>query len=57
MSSTIRGGITDEDYCVLEFVAESARYYGFGGSGDVSREELAQYDVNEELKNFWGELS
>ena len=52
-------GIGDKDYCVLEFVAESARYYGFGenGSGDISQKELAEYDAVQELKNFWGELS
>ena len=52
-------GIGDKDYCVLEFVAESARYYGFGenGSGDISQKELAEYDAVQELKNFWGEIS
>lgn len=50
------GGIEDEDYCVLEFVAESARYYGSGGSGDISQNELAEYDESEELKNHFDAL-
>lgn len=52
-------GVGDKDYCVLEFVAEGARYYGFGdgGSGDISHKELAEYDETQEWKNFWGELA
>mgnify|MGYP003480133098 FL=1 len=52
-------GVEDKDYCVLEFVAESARYYGFGesGSGNISQKEMVEYDESEELKNFWGEIS
>lgn len=53
------GGIEDEDYCVLEFVTESARYYGVGdgGSGDILQKEMTEYDGTQELKNFWGEVS
>ena len=53
------GGIEDEDYCVLEFVAESARCYGFGdgGSGDISQKELAEDDETQKLKNCFGDLT
>lgn len=33
-------GVTDEDYCVLEFVADSGRYYMSLGKGDLTAEEL-----------------
>ena len=39
-------GIDDEDYCVLEFVADSGRFYRYDGKGDISKEEIEQYDVN-----------
>lgn len=47
------GGIDDEDYCVMEFIAESARYYVFSGSGDISQNELTEFDEKEELKNYY----
>ena len=34
-------GVTDEDYCVLEFIAESARYYYNMNSGNLTEEELS----------------
>lgn len=37
-------GIEDEDYCVLEFIVESARYYISGGSGYVLQSELTEFD-------------
>lgn len=33
-------GVTDEDYCIIEFVAESGRYYMSLGKGDLTVEEL-----------------
>lgn len=46
-------GIEDEDYCVLEFIAESARYYASDGSGDILQSELTEFDEKEELKNYY----
>ncbi len=46
-------GIEDEDYCVLEFVAESARHYVAGGSGYVLLSELEEFDKSQELKNYY----
>lgn len=38
-------GIEDEDYCVVEFTADSGRYYRFDGKGDLSREDLETFDA------------
>ena len=45
-------GVTDEDYCVLEFVAESGRYYRFDGIGDLTGEQLEEYDKDEQYKDY-----
>lgn len=37
-------GVDDEDYCVIEFQADYGRYYRYDGIGDISAEELAEYD-------------
>ena len=37
-------GVTDEDYCILEFVADSGRFYRYDGKGDLSAEEIKEYD-------------
>lgn len=34
-------GVTDEDYCVLEFIADRGRYYMSLGKGDLTAETLA----------------
>ena len=44
-------GIDDEDYCVLEFTAESGRYYRFDGKGDLTRDEIAAFDRGREYEN------
>ena len=36
-------GIDDEDYCVLEFIADGGRYYRFDGKGALSAADLAAY--------------
>lgn len=42
-------GVDDEDYCILEFKAEYGRYYRYDGKGDLSAEQLAEYDKNAEI--------
>lgn len=37
-------GVTDEDYCVLEFIARKGRFYGNLGTGDITREMLEEWD-------------
>ena len=44
-------GIDDEDYCILEFTAESGRYYRYDGKGDLTKEEIAAYDAGREYEN------
>ncbi|MBO4278717.1 MAG: pyridoxamine 5'-phosphate oxidase family protein [Spirochaetales bacterium] len=44
-------GIDDEDYCILEVVAESARYYRFDGKGNLSAAEINAYDVGKSFEN------
>ena len=45
-------GVDDEDYCVLEFQADHGRYYRYDGIGDISAEELAEYDRGAEFVNY-----
>ena len=50
-------GIDDEDYCVLEFTADSGRYYRFDGKGDLSKAELDAYDSGREYENGYAKLA
>ncbi len=34
-------GVDDEDYCVLEFIAESGKFYRYDGKGELSKEEMS----------------
>lgn len=45
-------GVDDEDYCVIEFQAESGRYYRYGDIGDISANELEGYDKGTEFVNY-----
>ena len=45
-------GVDDEDYCVLEFQADHGRYYRYDGIGDISANELAEYDKGTEFVNY-----
>ncbi len=45
-------GVDDEDYCVIEFIAESGRYYRYDGKGDISTDEITEYDKNTKWVNF-----
>ena len=38
-------GVDDEDYCVLEFIADHASYYRYDGKGKLTREELEKTDA------------
>lgn len=44
-------GIDDEDYCVLEFTAESGRYYRYDGKGDLTAAEISEFDGGREYEN------
>ena len=45
-------GVEDEDYCILEFRADHGRYYRYDGKGDISGEELREFDRDAEMKNY-----
>lgn len=45
-------GVGDEDYCVLEFRADHGRYYHYDGKGDISGEELREFDKDAEMINY-----
>lgn len=45
-------GVDDEDYCVLEFRADHGRYYRYNGIGDISANELEEYDKGTEYVNY-----
>ena len=44
-------GIDDPDYCVTEFVADSARFYRYDGKGTLSAAELAAFDADKQFEN------
>ncbi len=44
-------GIDDEDYCVLEIIADSGRYYRYDGKGDLTENDIASYDCGKTFEN------
>ena len=44
-------GIDDEDYCILEFTADSGRYYRYDGKGQISKAEMEAYDAGRVFEN------
>lgn len=44
-------GVDDEDYCILEFIAESGRFYRYDGKGDLSNAEITTFDAGKEFVN------
>lgn len=50
-------GIDDEDYCILEFIAEKGRFYRFDGIGNISNEEIRAFDQNATLINCYNLLT
>ena len=49
-------GIDDEDYCVLEFLAEGGRFYRFDGKGDLLKSEMDSFDSGREYENGYAKL-
>lgn len=45
-------GVDDEDYCVIEFQADYGRYYSYDNIGDISAEELTEFDKGAVYKNY-----
>ena len=44
-------GVDDEDYCILEFIAEGGRFYRYDGKGDLSAYEIETYDRGRKFVN------
>ena len=44
-------GIDDPDYCVIEFTAESAKYYRYDGKGALSTSDIAAFDADRSYEN------
>ena len=45
-------GVDDEDYCVIEFIADEGRFYRYDGKGDISKTEIENHDRNETFKHY-----
>lgn len=50
-------GVTDPDYCVLEFIADSGRYYRANGKGQLSADALAAGDTGAFVNGYAPEKS
>ena len=50
-------GVEDKDYCILEFIAESGRYYRYDGKGDISLKELQLFDAGKEYINGYNTVN
>ena len=50
-------GIDDEDYCILEVVADSARFYRYDGKGDLSKPDIDSFDEGREFENGYSKTS
>ena len=50
-------GIDDEDYCILEIIADSARYYRFDGKGELSKTQIKALDSGKEFENGYAKTS
>ena len=48
-------GVEDPDYCILEIVADSGRYYRFDGKGNLSYDEITAYDAGKKYLNGYSE--
>ena len=44
-------GVDDPDYCVIEFLADSGRYYRFDGKGALTADEIAACDCGRTYEN------
>jgi len=47
-----QNGINDEDYCIIEFVADAACFYRYDGKGAITKQEIEEFDVDKEFANW-----
>ena len=50
-------GIDDEDYCILEIIADSARFYRFDGKGELSKTQIEALYSGKEFENGYAKTS
>ncbi len=50
-------GPADEDYCIIEFIAESGRYYRYDGIGNITKREMDQYDQHAAYTDYYDRLT
>ena len=50
-------GIDDEDYCILECIADGGRFYRYDGKGDLSKSEIDSFDTGKEFENGYSKIS
>ena len=50
-------GIDDEDYCVLEIIADSGRSYRFDGKSDLSKAEIDSFDSDKKYENGYSKYN
>lgn len=46
-------GIDDEDYCILEFIADGGRFYRFDGKGDLDAGTMEAWDAGREFADTY----
>lgn len=44
-------GVEDEDYCVIEFRALKGRFYHYDDKGDITKQDIEQFDKNAKYKD------
>jgi general stress protein 26 len=49
-------GVEDDDYCILEFIAEGGRFYRYDGKGDLSASEIETYDKGRNFENGYNSI-
>lgn len=49
-------GIDDEDYCIMEFIAEEGRFYRYDGKGDLSGSDISAFDADQEFENGYSKV-
>ncbi|MBQ6234135.1 MAG: pyridoxamine 5'-phosphate oxidase family protein [Clostridia bacterium] len=50
-------GIEDKDYCILEFIADSGRFYRYDGKGDLSASDIAAFDADKAFENGYNAVN
>ena len=50
-------GVNDEDYCVVEFVADEGRFYRFDGKGNLSEGDMDRYDAGRQFEDGYSKVS